>query len=219
MKTYNLFKLLDEPEYIGTTTTKANMKETLRSLALKSPYRFSAINVETLTASGGFGGRGGVEKYSHVTPEDRALARAVSKGEVKIPSETHPPNSTSHYMRKPPLIPVNEVLPLLRPPTPHDRKPREMIDGDRVKVGSLRLLTFKNKGTKCAFCGLEATHFVKERHSNEVPWHLNLYGVDEQGREVLFTKDHIIPKIKGGPDHLDNMQTACAPCNHAKGSK
>lgn len=103
MKTYHLFKLLDEPEYVGTATTKTNMKETLRALALKSPYRFSAINAETLTAAGGFGGRGAVEKYSHVTPEDRALAQAVKKGEVKIPSETHPPSSASHYMRKLPL--------------------------------------------------------------------------------------------------------------------
>lgn len=103
MKTYHLFKLLDEPEYVGTATTKTNMKETLRALALKSPYRFSAINAETLTAAGGFGGRGAVEKYSHVTPEDRALAQAVKKGEVKIPAETHPPNNITHYMRKLPL--------------------------------------------------------------------------------------------------------------------
>ena len=34
-----------------------------------------------------------------------------------------------------------------------------------------------------------------------------------------MTKDHIIPKSKGGKDILDNFQTMCFECNTKKGNK
>ena len=33
---------------------------------------------------------------------------------------------------------------------------------------------------------------------------------------TMMTKDHIIPKSKGGPDCIDNFQTMCEECNKKK---
>jgi hypothetical protein len=48
--------------------------------------------------------------------------------------------------------------------------------------------------------------------------HANLYGVGRDGKLVLFTKDHIQPKSKGGSNNLWNLQTMCETCNCEKGS-
>ena len=50
-------------------------------------------------------------------------------------------------------------------------------------------------------------------------YHLNLYAVDDNGDEILMTKDHIIPRSKGGIDDISNYQTMCRLCNEAKGNK
>ena len=47
---------------------------------------------------------------------------------------------------------------------------------------------------------------------------VKLHGcLDENGNEVLMTKDHIWAKANGGKSNLANYQTMCHPCNHAKG--
>lgn len=95
------------------------------------------------------------------------------------------------------------------------------FDGDEVKMDSLRYHTFKN-GLKCVKCGIEGTFFTKERHLAAVKrdgrYHFNLYGVRPNGDEVLMTKDHIVPKSKGGPDRISNLQTMCTRCNAKKGN-
>lgn len=94
------------------------------------------------------------------------------------------------------------------------------FDGDVIKLGGSKMLTFKFKGTKCAGnCGLKGTFFAKERDANVTDrWHFNLYGVDKDGNEVLFTRDHIIPQSKGGGHFLDNLQPMCIVCNSKKGA-
>lgn len=98
-------------------------------------------------------------------------------------------------------------------------KAKEDFDGDMIKVTSLRLYTFKEKGIKCVTCGIEGQYFVKEKTINDKSYHFNLYGINEDGEEVLITKDHIIPSSQGGKDRLENMQTMCKICNKAKGNK
>ena len=97
-------------------------------------------------------------------------------------------------------------------------KQKILFDGDLIKSNSQRLQTFKLKGCTCVRCGLVGTYFVKEKHANDGSYHLNLYGVDKDGKEILFTKDHIIPKSKGGIDDISNYQTVCVKCNMSKGN-
>jgi hypothetical protein len=73
------------------------------------------------------------------------------------------------------------------------------FDGDPVDISSYRYDMFYAKGVKCVECGVEGKYFIKEKAGIR-PFHLNLYGKDEDGNEVLMTVDHIYPKSKGGKD-------------------
>lgn len=98
------------------------------------------------------------------------------------------------------------------------RNARVELDGDIIKGNSQRLQTFFTKGIECSCCGIEGKYFVKEKRPKDVSYHLNLYAIDENGKEILMTKDHIIPKSKGGKDHISNYQTMCVRCNMTKGN-
>lgn len=101
--------------------------------------------------------------------------------------------------------------------------------GKKIKMGSQRYELFKTKGTVCVNCGLEGKFFALEKqkqpnyqNGEELPendrYHFNLYGYNENDEEVMLTKDHIIPKSKGGSNTLDNYQTMCSVCNWSKGN-
>ena len=89
--------------------------------------------------------------------------------------------------------------------------------GHVIKLKSLRYHTFKIS-TKCVCCGINGVIFIVEKSclSNRI-FHMNLYGFDENNNLRMITKDHIIPKSKGGKDHISNMQTMCKKCNEEKG--
>lgn len=100
---------------------------------------------------------------------------------------------------------------------------RPKIDylGVSVKLFSkgMRLRTFFVHGTKCSACGLEASHYAVERpahESGDFPYHLNLWGFDANGQEVLFTHDHTLARSAGGKDAISNTTTMCSPCNFTK---
>lgn len=119
-----------------------------------------------------------------------------------------------------------------------------VFDGDVVPVASLRYQTFA-QSLECVSCGVRGAYFAKERsakrakfiqvitkengkrkvtmvpppapfRATSVGWHFNLYAMNFNGTEILMTKDHILPKAKGGRDHIGNMQTMCKPCNGKK---
>lgn len=90
------------------------------------------------------------------------------------------------------------------------------VEGHDVYTTSLRYKTFIEKGYKCVCCGRTGTYYAleKSKGSNQNRAHFNLYSNDD----VLMTKDHILPKSKGGIDRIENMQTMCTICNNEKGS-
>ena len=121
---------------------------------------------------------------------------------------------------------INEVLDFI--PNPKDypkdfklKKIKRDYDGDPIKMGSQRYYVFK-ESVCCAFCNIEGKFFAKERHLNKKgqpcseSFHMNLYAIDENGNDVLMTKDHIIPRAKGGRDVLSNYQNSCFLCNELK---
>lgn len=82
-----------------------------------------------------------------------------------------------------------------------------------VKVSSHRFVQFK-KQNFCVCCGLVGNIFKLERSLKENP-HLNFYN-RTQSMDILFTKDHIVPKSLNGKDSLENYQTMCVICNNIK---
>lgn len=100
-----------------------------------------------------------------------------------------------------------------------NRNAKVDFDGDLIKGNSQRYQTFFTKGCKCTVCGIEGKYFAKERHLQDKSYHLNLYAVDDNGNEILMTKDHIVPRSKGGINDISNYQTMCNLCNEAKGNK
>lgn len=110
---------------------------------------------------------------------------------------------------------LEEVLPYVKM---SGRKEKKDFDGDEIKITSDRLRTFKAKGTKCVCCGLEGNYFKKDKNDKDKMYHFNLYGVKD-GEPILMTKDHIIPKSKGGKNYIDNYQPMCEECNKKKGTK
>ena len=93
----------------------------------------------------------------------------------------------------------------------------------KVRRNSDRYILFKEKGLTCVCCGLTANKAYVEIHKEQfnpgTTAHINLYHVDSKGKRILFTKDHIIPKSKGGKDIQENYQVMCSPCNQKKGSE
>lgn len=125
------------------------------------------------------------------------------------------------YERKE-CYPIEQVLSQV--PTEKDKRFRVGFDGDDIKMCSDRYYTFL-KGVVCAHCGIEGQFFAKERSLNKrgIPtsptFHFNLYAIESDGNEVLMTKDHIIPRSRGGKDNVENYQCMCTVCNREKGSK
>lgn len=102
---------------------------------------------------------------------------------------------------------------------------RIMHDGNELSVQSLRMMTFRHKGTACVQCGIVGSFFFAERQEwfsrkHSIPYtgkyHLNLYGIDDHGNAVLMTHDHIIPVSLGGANNLTNSTTMCTKCNRTK---
>lgn len=116
---------------------------------------------------------------------------------------------------------IADVLPIIKSNwDKHDRV--KLGNGFEVGVTSLRLKTFAkgadSKGViKCVCCGTEAKFFSVDSfaRSKTMSYHINLYG-KINGKDILFTHDHILARSLGGKDDISNSQVMCSPCNSAK---
>jgi len=112
-----------------------------------------------------------------------------------------------------------------------------------LKAHRYRLMV-QTPGLGCVECGLQGIYFALERAIHRIAkqakgvrggytftykvmtdaeWHFNLYAMREDGVEdgveVLMTKDHIVPKSKGGRNEMWNYQLMCQKCNSRKGNR
>jgi hypothetical protein len=63
------------------------------------------------------------------------------------------------------------------------------------------LLRVEEFGWSCYYCGKPLGTSAEKGHPNEL------------------TKDHVIPRERGGPDELENLVPACRSCNTMKGPR
>ena len=123
---------------------------------------------------------------------------------------------------------LGEVIGLIQGMIANGRgRSKGFVNGEKVSLTSLRLRTFAEPdGLVCHSCGMLATHFAVERNLHDVEhkrgYHLNLYGQNGQGQEVLFTHDHTIARAiakligKEDANTTNNTKTMCSPCNNRK---
>jgi hypothetical protein len=121
------------------------------------------------------------------------------------------------------IVPINDVVKAVLEAGSSGKKMKSQFNGQIVGVSSIRLQTFAIHGTTCKCCGMEGAHFAIERNltdeKNNAPYHLNLYGINSSGEEVLFTHDHILARSLGGKNGIENTQTMCCFCNWTKGAE
>ena len=115
------------------------------------------------------------------------------------------------YLRIKENVDVEEGLEMIGQPV--------VMFGSKITTNSKRLLLIKNKGQECSCCGAKLSHFHIERQRGDGVgcFILSPYATTSEGKEVLLTWDHIIPKAIGGTDHGDNSQVMCMRCNNEKG--
>lgn len=79
------------------------------------------------------------------------------------------------------------------------------------RIVSKRFFKVMKLGNACKGCGLERSYVALGRDKgNNLHW--DLYAEDG----TLMTIDHIIPRAKGGKEHMKNLQLMCSPCNFKK---
>lgn len=145
--------------------------------------------------------------------------REFNLEKVEVEGEFH--KSSQYYLDRE-FYSVEDILNIIRTKKlvvdeVIDRKDKEfvIINGRRCKITSQRLEQF-SKSVTCAKCGISGSFFSLERHKSDRDPHLNLYHKGKNSKFVMITKDHIIPRSKGGKDWMSNYQTMCKPCNEKK---
>jgi 5-methylcytosine-specific restriction endonuclease McrA len=113
-------------------------------------------------------------------------------------------------------FPVDEIIALI---TDEEERRDFIVDGNTysIRMNSDRYLLFRQSRC-CAACGIEGTKMILDLSPGDYSSpHFNLYA-EENGKLLLMTKDHIIPKSRNGSDEMSNFVTMCHSCNNLKGN-
>lgn len=100
-------------------------------------------------------------------------------------------------------------------------KPARTVAGVYVSAPSGADLWISMRGLDitCWCCGARADRWVADKgRKHQGAFVLNLWGSKQDGRLVMMTRDHIIPKSKGGKDVIANLRPGCESCNSTRGS-
>ena len=98
----------------------------------------------------------------------------------------------------------------------------EILFGVVTKINHIKYQIYRDKGLKCVNCGIEGNYFAAEATKNRKKpkiFCFHLYHKTEEGKEIMMTIDHILPKSKGGTMAISNLQPMCIVCNMMKGSR
>jgi len=129
---------------------------------------------------------------------------------------------------------VDVYLPVIKYASRYDRgqninRSVEVFHGHEIYMDSSRYRLFQRDHVCCS-CGIAGAYYAVERNTKwsrrqKRPliaegqhWHLNLYAV-RNGVEVMMTKDHHIPRSRGGADHDSNYVPMCSTCNKLKSNR
>lgn len=147
-----------------------------------------------------------------------------TRGRVIMEDDPNKHPKKHNYIKRIAVFDIDDVLPYICYSS-KDPASKRKFAGHEVNLSNPKFILFRqyldNYGKIfCEDCGVVGNYFALESAKNgEAEVHLNLYGYDKEGDEVLLTRDHILPKSKGGKDACYNMQVLCLPCNKAKGAK
>ena len=104
-------------------------------------------------------------------------------------------------------------------------KDSRIVGGKEVSMcsgnGLFRSINSTSKQIVCWRCQCVADRWILTRGVNESELKrpvLNLYACRD-GRLVMMTRDHIIPKSAGGIDSIENLRPGCEICNSTRGSQ
>lgn len=120
------------------------------------------------------------------------------------------------------ILDMNMVLEKIRD-NMHIKKDPYRIDffGDAgiisLDVASSRLRTFAAQEPVCCNCGIKAKYFAIERpvtrNDGSNQYHLNLYGIDSAGNEVMFCRVLKKSRKDGGDESSENSNIMCEKCH------
>jgi len=68
-----------------------------------------------------------------------------------------------------------------------------------VRLRYERTMLSEAQNHRCCWCGIRMTE-VRDKHNSS-------------------TIEHVVPKSRGGPNHIDNYAVACAQCNNKRGDQ